>query len=330
MAALAERPERIDYLPVAALVPREDQPRQFFDAKALEELAADLAQNGVRCPLAVRPAGEGRWEVLAGHRRLKAAKLAHLEEVPCVVYELEDAAAEAFVVFDNLNRSDLLPWEEGQGFCDLISKHGMSAAAVGQKIGKSEGYIQGRIALAAGLGERAQTAYLAQELTLGTLQLLATIPNRPLQTRDCPACQRISNHEQGDLCPGCFADLSEIALVSGGNPQGAAVSLCRGKTPEVAKAVIERVKESYGLDNRAGQLTMDLGTLLAAPEVVACKHKLDAWLESIGRMGNWLLEHKPEVERLSGEQRAAIGQQAEAAVAVIREVQRVAGQGGLF
>jgi ParB/RepB/Spo0J family partition protein len=318
--ATLERPEQIVYLAPADLCPRLDQPRQFFDGDSLAELAQDLAANGVRCPLAVRLLGNGKHEVLAGHRRLRAALLAHLSEVPCVVYQLDDAQAEEFVVFDNLNRTDLLPWEEGAGFRDLTAKHGLSPAAIGQKIGKSEAYILGRIALAAGTGEKAQEAYRAQQVTLGTLQLLAALPNRVLHTRECPQCRSLSNSEQPSVCRDCFADLSGVILQSGGNPQSAALALVRGKTPAAAAEIIGHVKGNYGLQEATGQTALDLGTLLTAPEAVKAHHRVQDMMSAVGRLGEWIAEHGPDLRQLPGHQREAIRQQAEAAIGVIRQV----------
>jgi ParB/RepB/Spo0J family partition protein len=318
--ATQERPEQIVYLAPALLTPRLDQPRQYFAEEALAELAQDLAANGVRQPLTVRPLAGAKYEVLAGHRRLRAALLAHLSEVPCVVLHLDDQAAEEYVVFDNLNRLDLEPVEEGRGFSDLLTKHGLSAAAVGQKIGKSEAYITGRIALAEGCGEKAAEAYRASQVTLGTLQLLAALPNRVLHTRECPQCRSLSNSDQPNVCRDCFADLSGVILQSGGNPQSAALALVRGKTPAAAAEIIAHVKGNYGLQETTGQTALDLGTLLTAPEVVQAKHKCEQMMAAVGRLGLWIAEHGPDLRRLPGEQRESIRQQAEAAVSVIRQV----------
>lgn len=329
--ALAERVTEILYLDPRSLLPRLDQPRQLFEDDKMRVLVDSIRAQGFNSQITVREVPEG-YEILAGHRRTRAAIEVGLDEVPCVVHNLDDNAAREFVLFDNFGRDDLKVWEEGAGFREL-SNLGLSLAAIGQKIGKSEGYVRGRILLAENLGERAREAHIAGDLGIGTLQALAELPNRPLQTRDCPRCKRLSNNEDGPACPGCLADLSEVHLTSGGNPQGAAVGLIlrTHASPEAARGIVERVKESYGLDNRAGQLAMDLQTMMAAPEVVAAKHKLDSWLGEIGKMGGWILNHRAEVERLPQTQREAIGQQAEAALAVIREVQRAVGpQGELF
>ena len=308
------------YLPLTALVESPFQPRKDYEPKALEELAADIRMNGIRCPLAVRPLADGTFELMAGHRRHRAAGMAHLEVVPCIIRDLNDREAEEFTLFDNMSREDLTPWDAGQGFADLVAR-GVDTTTIGAKIGKGREYIEGRIALTA-LGEEARRAYLDAAITLGNLSLVAKLPDRPLNFADCPACNYRVNSDAGGTCPSCLSSLEGVEWQAGGNAQTVAVRGAKGKPSGVAQQVIWRIIEVYGLGVVTGQGVMDLGDLLRTdPEVVAAKGRLEAALGAIAKECQWAVDHKDLLAKLPGEQQAAIRAQAEAGVRALRFVQ---------
>ncbi|MCX7850882.1 ParB/RepB/Spo0J family partition protein, partial [Thermus sp.] len=107
-------------LPLAELVPR-PQPRRRFDEASLATLADSIRAHGVLEPLLVRPVGEGRYEIIAGERRYRAAKLAGLSEVPVSVLEADEKTAQALALMENLQREDLNPYEETLGVLDLLA-----------------------------------------------------------------------------------------------------------------------------------------------------------------------------------------------------------------
>ncbi|MCS7219516.1 MAG: ParB/RepB/Spo0J family partition protein [Thermus sp.] len=107
-------------LPLAELVPR-PQPRRRFDEASLATLADSIRAHGVLEPLLVRPVGEGRYEIIAGERRYRAAKLAGLSEVPVSVLEVDEKTAQALALMENLQREDLNPYEETLGVLDLLA-----------------------------------------------------------------------------------------------------------------------------------------------------------------------------------------------------------------
>jgi len=103
-------------IPLASISPRLDQPREYYDPALLAELAASIREKGLVEPLTVRPLPDGQFDLISGHRRLRACILAGLSEALCQVRDdLDDSSAEELVTLANLHRSDLLPWEEGKG-----------------------------------------------------------------------------------------------------------------------------------------------------------------------------------------------------------------------
>lgn len=136
---------------VAQLRPSPFNPRKLFDPEALAELAASLRQVGVLEPLLVRPVAAADhtpcFEIVAGERRYRAAQLAELAEVPCLVRELDDATALEHAVLENLQRQDLQPLEEAEGFAALIERGGYTVAQLAERLGKSVRHVYGRLAL---------------------------------------------------------------------------------------------------------------------------------------------------------------------------------------
>lgn len=148
-------------------------PRRAFDEKSLKELAVSLAQVGVLTPLLVRPNAKG-YEIAAGHRRYRAAKLTKLTEVPCVVRELSDTTFLEILTIENLQREDVHPLDEALGYQVLIEKTGMEIAAIAAKVGKSESYVYQRLKLAA-LIDKAQEAFFKDKITAGHAILIARL-----------------------------------------------------------------------------------------------------------------------------------------------------------
>mgnify|MGYP000469385636 CR=1 FL=1 len=112
---------RVLFLPLGAIRPNPAQPRSVFDAAGLQELAASIRQYGVLQPLSVRKKGSG-FELVAGERRLRAAGLAGLREVPCLVAQVGEEDSALLALMENLQRRDLDCWEEAQAIARLISR----------------------------------------------------------------------------------------------------------------------------------------------------------------------------------------------------------------
>lgn len=134
-AAEAERPECV-YLPVSSIEPDESQPRSNFDATALAELADSISEHGVIQPLTVRRVA-GSYQIIAGERRWRAARMAGLEKIPAVIIEADDRTAAILELVENLQREDLDPLEEAKGFETLMQRFGFTQEQCAERVGKS-------------------------------------------------------------------------------------------------------------------------------------------------------------------------------------------------
>lgn len=117
--------------------PNRSQPRKEFNDEALAELADSIAQHGVLQPLLVRPLMGGGYQIVAGERRWRAARMAGISEVPAVIRELNDNEVMELALIENLQREDLTPLEEAQGYQMLIDTYGMTQDEVAKTVGKS-------------------------------------------------------------------------------------------------------------------------------------------------------------------------------------------------
>lgn len=124
-------------LKIYEIEPNADQPRKIFDDEALAELSDSIAQHGVIQPLLVRPLTDGGYQIIAGERRWRAARMAGLEEVPVIVREISESEIMELALVENLQREDLNPIEEAEGLQTLIETYGMTQEEAAKKVGKS-------------------------------------------------------------------------------------------------------------------------------------------------------------------------------------------------
>ncbi|MCC8090718.1 MAG: ParB/RepB/Spo0J family partition protein [Oscillospiraceae bacterium] len=134
----------ISYLPVEDIIPGPMQPRARFSREGLEELRASIAENGVLQPLAVRAKGE-RYELIAGERRLRAAKLAGLREVPCIILDVDMEKSGVIALIENIQRRELDFIEEAEGIHQLIRLFGLSQEQAARRLGKSQSAIANKL-----------------------------------------------------------------------------------------------------------------------------------------------------------------------------------------
>jgi ParB family chromosome partitioning protein len=123
------------------------QPRRYFDEEALADLAASIREHGILQPVLVRPRADGHFQLVAGERRWRAARIAGLTEVPAIVEQIDDESALEIAIIENLQREDLSPLEEAEALAALIERHGYSHAEVAQLIGKSRPYVSNTLAI---------------------------------------------------------------------------------------------------------------------------------------------------------------------------------------
>lgn len=128
-------------LSVASIEPLPGQPRQHFDEEALEELAGSIATRGVIQPIIVRPRENGKYQLIAGERRWRAAQKARLHEIPALVRDLDDQETMALALIENLQREDLGPIEEARAYQNLADKQDMTQADIAKMVEKSRSHV---------------------------------------------------------------------------------------------------------------------------------------------------------------------------------------------
>ena len=135
------------YLPISSVENNASQPRKVFDDEALAQLADSISQHGIIQPLTVRKLSSGYYQIIAGERRWRAARLAGLKEVPAIVIEADDRKAAELAMIENLQREDLNPIEEAAGFKVLINQYRMTQEEAANRVGKSRSAVANALRL---------------------------------------------------------------------------------------------------------------------------------------------------------------------------------------
>ncbi len=135
-------------VPVERIDANPNQPRLTFDEDTLLELAASITEHGVLQPILVRPGVDGRYQLIAGERRWRAAKIAGLRHIRAIIEEIDDDTALEIAIIENLQREDLSPLDEALMYERMTTEHGYSLRKLAQKLGKDKGYIENRLRLA--------------------------------------------------------------------------------------------------------------------------------------------------------------------------------------
>ncbi|AZO10513.1 MULTISPECIES: ParB/RepB/Spo0J family partition protein [unclassified Mesorhizobium] len=150
--AVAEKPSQVaadGKVPIEFVSPNPKNPRRHFGDAELTDLAQSIREHGVVQPVVARPAPSqpGRYEIIAGERRWRAAQRAGLTEIPLIVRDVNDRTALELAIIENVQRADLNPVEEAQGYQQLIDEHGYTQADLGQVIGKSRSHVANTLRL---------------------------------------------------------------------------------------------------------------------------------------------------------------------------------------
>jgi len=146
-ASPKEEPEELRQVAVELIGPNPNQPRRHFDEEALTALAASLEERGVLQPVLVRPLPGGRYELIAGERRWRAAQLARLETIPAILRHHDDAASLELAVIENMAREDLNPLEEARACLALVDELGLTREEVARRVGRSRVAVSNLIRL---------------------------------------------------------------------------------------------------------------------------------------------------------------------------------------
>ncbi len=167
-------------LRLTEISPNRDQPRTDFDDEALSKLADSIKQHGVLQPLLVRPLTGGGYQIIAGERRWRAARMAGLDEVPVVIKELDDKGAMELALVENLQRENLNPVEEALGYKELMDKYNYTQEQVAQVVNKSRPAVANSLRLLS-LDEKTLTMVREGDISVGHAKVLAGIENEELR-----------------------------------------------------------------------------------------------------------------------------------------------------
>lgn len=167
-------------LRISEIEPNKAQPRQDFDDEAIVALCSSIQQHGVLQPLMVRPLPNGQYQIVAGERRWRAARMAGLSEVPVVIKELSDKETMQIALIENLQRENLNPVEEALGYRDLMEKYEMTQEAVSKTVNKSRSQIANMLRIL-NLEDKPLELLRKGEISVGHAKVLAGIEDAKLQ-----------------------------------------------------------------------------------------------------------------------------------------------------
>ena len=170
-------------LPISQVQPGLNQPRKRFDQDALADLAESIRVHGIIQPLTVRRLSSGYYQIIAGERRWRAAKLAGLAEVPAVIIEADDRKVMELGLIENLQREDLNPAEEARGYQVLMEEYGLTQEQVADRMGKSRPAITNTLRLLA-LPEDLLKLVEEEQLSAGHARALLGAPTAELQRQE--------------------------------------------------------------------------------------------------------------------------------------------------
>ena len=182
-----ETQQEVTRLPLQKVEPNPNQPRRRFDEEELQALSDSIAEHGILQPLAVRAMEGGFYQIIAGERRWRAARLAGLKEVPVVVVEADDRTVMELALIENLQRQDLNPMEEAEGYRVLTEEYGLTQEQAAARVGKSCPAVANALRLLA-LPEDVRSLVEKGELSAGHARAVLSLPT---PARQRAAAQKI-------------------------------------------------------------------------------------------------------------------------------------------
>lgn len=172
--------ETITKLPLQKVEPNPKQPRRSFDEEELQALSASIAEHGILQPLAVRALEGGYYQIIAGERRWRAARMAGLDEVPVVVLEADDRTVMELALIENLQRQDLNPMEEAEGYRVLMDEYGLTQEQAAARVGKSRPAVTNALRLLA-LPDEVREMVESGTLSAGHARAVLSLQSERLQ-----------------------------------------------------------------------------------------------------------------------------------------------------
>ena len=243
---------------VDAIDPNPNQPRSTFDDEALAELAQTIRELGILQPLLVRASGGGRYELIAGERRLRASKLAGLTEVPVMVVETDDRGSLERAIVENIHRSDLDPIEEAAGYKQLMDDGGLTQEALAARVGRNRVTVTNSLRLL-DLPVPIQKLLIERRLTAGHGKALAGLDGNPFQEKLARrvAEEGMSVRETEDLVRKYQAMTPNVT--SGSSTPAARPPEVTHAQSVLADRLQTRVRVEFG--KRKGKIVLDFASL---------------------------------------------------------------------
>jgi ParB family transcriptional regulator, chromosome partitioning protein len=172
----------INYIAVDSICPNVYQPRKHFDEDAIEELAQSISAYGIIQPISIRMLAADRYELVAGERRLRAARRLGMKEVPAIIVDITDRDSAAIALLENLQREDLNFIEEAEAYNNLMKEHSYTQEKLAEVIGKKQSTIANKIRILK-LSENVRKILLVNSLTERHARALLKLPDEPLQMK---------------------------------------------------------------------------------------------------------------------------------------------------
>lgn len=247
-------------LPISKVEPNKEQPREYFDEKALQELADSIAQFGLIQPVVARKLDSGYYQIIAGERRWRASRMAGLKEIPVRVIKADDRRTAELALVENLQREDLNPIEEAKGYKSLMEEYGLTQEETAKSVGRSRPAIANSLRL---LSLCPQVLSLVEigELSAGHARALVPIENEEKQLKAAQEVikKSLSVRKTERLAANILKEASETEEI---NSNGISVDYAAEISSELSAILGRKVKliegrrsgrieiEYYGADDR--------------------------------------------------------------------------------
>jgi ParB family transcriptional regulator, chromosome partitioning protein len=263
-APAAARDSAPSTLKLSALQPGKYQPRTRMDEGSLYELAESIKSQGVMQPVLVRPVGdpaEGRYEIIAGERRTRAARLAGLDEVPVLVKSVPDEAAAVMALIENIQREDLNPLEEAQGLRRLTDEFGLTHEQAAQAVGRSRSAASNLLRLL-NLVEPVQQMLLAGDLDMGHARALLALDRAQQITAGHEiAAKKLTVRDAERLVARLTAGGRQTQLLKGKAAKPRDVTRLEEELADLLTAAVEIRIKKRSRHGEQGELAIGFGSL---------------------------------------------------------------------
>jgi ParB family transcriptional regulator, chromosome partitioning protein len=233
----------IKFISPDSILPNLYQPRKYFDDEAIEELAQSIKVYGIIQPLSVRKMGETNFELVAGERRLRAAKKLGLSEVPAIVIDITDKDSAAIALLENLQREDLNFIEEAEAYFNLIHDHSYTQEQLAESIGKKQSTIANKLRLLK-LSAKIRFMLIENRLTERHARALLKLPDEELQLKilETVISKKLNVKSTEDLIEKTLLKLSDEEVAADGKKRIKGIF-----SPKVYINTIKQVFDKYGI-----------------------------------------------------------------------------------